>query len=351
MVDSTNTVTKDGKRKAWIDCAKGIGIILVMIGHTIPPRGSGTEIEQLIKGIIYSFHMPLFFVVSCITFNFSDDKTVFIKKSRRLFKHLMIPVLCIFMFKTILSFIENYQTLNTWDFITEHIGTLFYGSGAAIHVWDITYPAIGRMWFLYVLFVGKVLFDYLHLKIKPSYFFVATLIITGIGVILGGTSSWLPMSFDVALATMIFFYIGVYLKNNINKLKMNNIKLFILMIGWLSVFAIIFFGYKDYFGFSGRRYPLFPFSYISAILGTLFFLALSMKIVKYRVVKPLLFFGKYSLYLFCVHEMDDLWDIVWNKTGSIILNAIIRIIIDCLIAMLAIKVVSAIKSIKKKQAH
>lgn len=39
----------------WIDIAKGIGIILVVIGHTI---GS-----QRVNDIIYTFHMPLFFIL------------------------------------------------------------------------------------------------------------------------------------------------------------------------------------------------------------------------------------------------------------------------------------------------
>ena len=44
------------KRIEWIDIAKGIGIILVVIGHI-------SQIEVL-NDIIYSFHMPLFFIIS-----------------------------------------------------------------------------------------------------------------------------------------------------------------------------------------------------------------------------------------------------------------------------------------------
>ena len=44
------------KRIEWIDIAKGIGIILVVIGHI-------SQIKVL-NDIIYSFHMPLFFIIS-----------------------------------------------------------------------------------------------------------------------------------------------------------------------------------------------------------------------------------------------------------------------------------------------
>lgn len=38
--------------KDWIDITKGIGIILVIIGHTIG--------NQYVNKVIYTFHMPLF---------------------------------------------------------------------------------------------------------------------------------------------------------------------------------------------------------------------------------------------------------------------------------------------------
>lgn len=49
---------------AWIDIAKGIAIILVVIGHCIPDAASSTGISvteyRWLHNIIYSFHMPLF---------------------------------------------------------------------------------------------------------------------------------------------------------------------------------------------------------------------------------------------------------------------------------------------------
>lgn len=46
----------DNRRIEWIDAVKGIGIMLVVVGHmTIP---------HLAKLFIYSFHMPLFFFIS-----------------------------------------------------------------------------------------------------------------------------------------------------------------------------------------------------------------------------------------------------------------------------------------------
>lgn len=48
----------------WVDAAKGIGIILVVAGHTL---------DEKISNIIFLFHMPFFFclVVICIVQNLS----------------------------------------------------------------------------------------------------------------------------------------------------------------------------------------------------------------------------------------------------------------------------------------
>ena len=59
-----------GKRIEWIDVSKGIGIILVLIGHISLNGG--------LNKFIYSFHMPLFFILSGFTFNLAK-KEKFIK--------------------------------------------------------------------------------------------------------------------------------------------------------------------------------------------------------------------------------------------------------------------------------
>ena len=58
-------------RIEWVDAAKGIGIILVVIGHAIVGLRDGALIPKdgtltYILKLIYSFHMPLFFFLSGI---------------------------------------------------------------------------------------------------------------------------------------------------------------------------------------------------------------------------------------------------------------------------------------------
>ena len=55
-------------RLHWIDCAKGLGCAFVVWGHVAP----GTILTEW----IFSFHMPLFFMISGILLAFEVKKEV-----------------------------------------------------------------------------------------------------------------------------------------------------------------------------------------------------------------------------------------------------------------------------------
>jgi acyltransferase len=46
---------KQTSREVYLDIVKGIGILLVVIGHL--------QLDNVIRNFIYAFHMPLFFYV------------------------------------------------------------------------------------------------------------------------------------------------------------------------------------------------------------------------------------------------------------------------------------------------
>lgn len=52
------------RRNLSLDVAKGIGIILVVMGHTMSPIMSGNGVMEAAYQILYVFHMPLFFMLA-----------------------------------------------------------------------------------------------------------------------------------------------------------------------------------------------------------------------------------------------------------------------------------------------
>lgn len=63
-------------RVAWIDMAKGIGILLVIFGHS--------GISKVPLAVIYTFHMPIFFFLSGLVLNVKKNESflVFLKKTQ-----------------------------------------------------------------------------------------------------------------------------------------------------------------------------------------------------------------------------------------------------------------------------
>lgn len=110
----------------WIDLTKGIAIFLMVCGHTSIPLS--------ISNWIWSFHMPLFFIISGILFNATKypNFNLFIKKRG---KTLIIPYI-IFSLITLLTIHD--QTLKEW---------LYKGwiNGCAL-------------WFIPVLFFAEIFF-------------------------------------------------------------------------------------------------------------------------------------------------------------------------------------------------
>lgn len=81
------------KRKDWVDLAKGIAIILMVIGHTGIPEvvSSVIGVPHMVRNWIYSFHMPLFFLLSGALTNWEYNyKEFIIHKSKTLLTYLVV---------------------------------------------------------------------------------------------------------------------------------------------------------------------------------------------------------------------------------------------------------------------
>lgn len=129
------------KREHYIDISKGIAMMLVILGHcALTP--------QTVVWWSYSFHMPLFFMLSGLTFN-PDKYTNFISFFKAKARSLLIPYfsLCgiLWFWVMILQNKQGFiceQTLNSFiGIFLGYRGTKYYFS----------------MWFLPVLFVAELI--------------------------------------------------------------------------------------------------------------------------------------------------------------------------------------------------
>lgn len=131
------------KRVTYLDLAKGLGIILVVLGHM---ENISTELRIWIS----SFHMPLFFVISGMLIalknevsadgNSSDLRQLTIKKA----KGIMVPY---FWFSLI------YIPIDVMNLYIENVD----GHTFVQNILDsATFSGVSVMWFLPALFIAEV---------------------------------------------------------------------------------------------------------------------------------------------------------------------------------------------------
>lgn len=223
-------------RVKWIDYAKGITMLLVIIGHTIS--------DDLIRGMIFSFHMPLFFMLSCVTYRFSLDKGELKAKTRKSFMHLIIPVISIFLICLVYRFLTD---MKEWEslafvpaFLKEQFKTIVFCSGSrnSPKSFPVSVPALGIPWFCVVLFCSRTLLDTLHLYLDEIKLMLVSCVLSVAGVFIG-KFVWLPFSFDVVLAVIPFLYIALYFRK-INVSEKPLFKFVVAFVIWIVIFLLFF---------------------------------------------------------------------------------------------------------------
>jgi len=136
------------QRVKWIDTVKTVGIFLVFYGHYIEVIGndyhSASGFAQF--KFIYSFHIPLFFILAGFFFKESDNK---LNRIANLFYQRLIPALVFGFF--LIPFWLLYNKAKFHAFLIESIANKsFYYLGGDTQLNVIT-------WFLVCLFTTEVL--------------------------------------------------------------------------------------------------------------------------------------------------------------------------------------------------
>ena len=261
-------------RIAWLDQLKGFGIILMVYGHNFPA----------LEEYIYSFHMPLFFIIAGIF----HPKKINIPTIKKRFRQILLPY-----------FLWSFILFGFWLFIGRKFGEsvhldlsitknfigIFFAQG------DINFMNWGiPMWFLPTIFLTFLLFG-LILKIKNTILQYSVLVMS---IVLGFLIAnfcrvYLFWSLDVALVSLFFYSFGFYAKDFI---KSNNNKgvLSLLILGVIHVVVSLFLLQKiDMYRSTYGNEILFL---LNSLVGFLFWGSL---FKNFLPLKFLVFFGKNTM--------------------------------------------------------
>ena len=262
------------KRVEYVDIAKGIGIILVVMGHN-----DFALISPFAHKLIYSFHMPMFFFMSGMFFK---PDLPFLNFLQNRFRKLLKPFLfmILFIYFTSISF-SKVSILEA----SRRLLKATYGNG---HYLDWV-----QLWFLPHLFVVS-LFAYLFFhairQTRLSQLRWAILTITYVVGVFSITLFspfefnllgkdfivyGLPFSLDLVLVSGFFFLVA-YELNRTRYASLLESPLTLFMSGLTLIFLVWYFPSK--IDFNIRQFDSLPINTVEALLGILFILAISKQI-------------------------------------------------------------------------
>ena len=331
------------KRSRYLDIIKAILIILVIIGHSIQYGSGSTYLEKqlffnnyLFK-FIYSFHMPLFIMISGYlsynSLNKNSLKETFISK----FKSLIIPL----FFWSIIPFIINLE---------------FYSIIESLKLFIAVFST--NLWFLWSLFYINILVKLINKYFKDNIFiYILSFLIT---FILPNTFVIKYFNIQFSLYSFLYFYflIGYFYKkyNLEDKLnKLFNIKTLIINT-IIFILLLIPFSTNDYIYVSGiniignyKQLFIDLYRYLLGLLGSielLLLIKLLLPKIKDNLKDKLLYLGKNTLGVYIISSIIHpyLLPIITKDLANI--NYLFIFIESIIILIISIIIIELIKKNK-----
>lgn len=270
----------------YIDIAKAIGILLMILGHcsVIP--------YMPYRHFIFTFHMPLFFILSGY---FYKKKNIKISLKRDA-KHLLIPYFAtcgaIIILTLVVCIIKG-----QYKPMLSIIAASLIGSGSPHSCLYLSQlPSIGAIWFFPALFVCKNVYNSLAVyDIKKRLIYSITIYV--IATIIGRYIIFIPFSILCGLSAIIFYAIGDYIKTI--KPKITMCYWIIGVICWCISFQF------SHIYLVQPRTDLYFIDVLGATTATLLTCKISSIIDFYLNCSGILtWIGKNSMYILCFHLID-----------------------------------------------
>jgi len=214
------------KRIDYIDSCKAIGILLVILGHT-------PDIPEWLYTIIYSFHMPLFFILSGMLFNTSKASSKFGTFVFDKFKKYVLPYFGYAFINLALQVIYNFVLKNQLlgsEYILRNLRGIVFCYANTQNM-----PNCSPLWFLICLFFANIIFGLIS-KYLGKHTYIAVIFCSLISYSLDFFVDYkLPWNISTALMAVLFMYIGHIITKYDLIAKSKPIVLYLLLL-----FGVIF---------------------------------------------------------------------------------------------------------------
>lgn len=280
-------------RQKWIDNAKGIAMLCVILGHV----NSGRISEFIDLNFVYGFHLVVFFVLSGYTFRKKELSSDYVNAK---FKRLMVPyfitcfaILVMDVWNSI--FLDHNASIAVITaIVNKDLVRSFFGSGAYTTFGVIELGRIGAIWFLPAMFFAVIFFQILLQKTQN----VKLLGLVSAGCALIGSISarfiWLPFSIQSGMMAVFLLWIGYAIRE---KMILENLKPWSYIVAFLISVAGIWLEY-DSVSLVTANMADYVLSLVVALALCLVVYWLAIRMKHSRIICSI---GEHSLIVLCTH--------------------------------------------------
>lgn len=275
------------QREVTYDIMKGIGILLVLVGHIWQWN------DAIVHNFLCSFHMPLFFIVAgYFSRSYHEAEGNIGSVVLKYFKRLYLPA---FVISMVLALWFAVKTINNAKFANRIITALLspiWGSTVPLHTpcGDV----VVVVWFLMALLCAKIIFLFLS---KWDYWGgLVSLLLSVFSFLISSYKPLIPWCLLQGCIALPFLFIGWWWRRK-------------LIPEWSGILLVpiwicaILFSHMDMYSFV---FECFPLDMIGAVGGTWVMYEIGKQIAKHTVIiaKVLAILGVCSLSIYCWHMFD-----------------------------------------------
>jgi len=354
-----STHTHNSTRLLWVDAARGIAIIAIVIGHTLVPGGGA------IFTWLYSFHVPLFFIISGVLRSKCKIGLIAFIKTRAV--RLLVPYvlfgilgICVYVFLGQLAATTLGRGNGALSIVDCLVGLVYANGGTG------NMKFYSALWFLPCLFVleiiiALILYVIANIHINRIYLFIMLALVF---VCLGWVyvclldNFYLPFGIDTAIFMAPFYCLGMALSSAVEvgtiETRLKSIKFKVRILGGLVTLAIFALGcvcaFLNYsitgntIDYPTNSFGLLPLFYIAALAQTAAIVVWLTLIGKFHILDrigrytlPILVLHKYPIWLFQVAIPPTHSLLAVDNLPTVLLVAAVSVFLCMLVGHILIK--------------
>lgn len=277
------------RRLVWVDVCKGITIFLMILGHI-------SGIPALLRSVIFSFHMPLFFIINGFLIRHYRIRDTFARSVKTLLK----PYLVICLVEAVLAAWRMDSFPDAGAKFFSCLNDMVVGMSKTSTAFQ-EYGSVWLVWFVGCLFVARNLYVLIrNLPVEKSIQNLILLAVSAAGCLIGQKVAFLPWSLDVAMASVVFIAAG----NALSGLKLSGKQVALASVAAAGIWVFLL-SRGGQLELATRQYPLGALCFVCALAGSFLVIQLSKCITKVPGFRAFwAWMGKNSLVILAVHCLE-----------------------------------------------